>query len=132
MENKDVIVKGVLTSARIGTTKFDDKEKNRLSIKSDNLPYEELDEAYKGSGSRLTPKWLKDRTGFINLSSKFDIPVKDLNGRKITFEELCEKSTVCGSEVLCSIVIKEGCVYPQALMVVKEGEERDPFAAFDN
>lgn len=128
-----VIVEGTVVSARIGTSRFDEKEKCRLSIKCDpsKLDYAKFDKAYEKSGSRLTPNWVKDKDGYINLNSKFDIPCKDITGKVITFEEFTEKSTALGSLVKASLTIKDGAVYPVAFKVLEEGEELNPFEGLD-
>ena len=128
-----VIVEGTVVSARIGTSRFDDTEKCRLSIKCepDNLDYAKFEKAYEKSGSRLTPNWIKNKDGYINVNSKFDIPCKDITGKVITFEEFTEKSTALGSEIKLSLTIKDGAVYPVAFKVLKEGEELNPFEGLD-
>lgn len=128
-----VIVEGTVVSARIGTSRFDDKEKCRLSIKCEptTLDYAKFEKAYEKSGSRLTPNWVKDKDGYINVNSKFDIPCKDITGKVITFEEFTEKSTALGSEIKLSLTIKDGAVYPVAFKVLQEGEELNPFEGLD-
>ena len=128
-----VIVEGTVVSARIGTSRFDDKEKCRLSIKCEpeTLDYAKFEKAYEKSGSRLTPNWVKDKDGYINLNSKFDIPCKDITGKIITFEEFTEKSTALGSLIKVSLTIKEGAVYPVAFKVLQEGEELNPFEGLE-
>ena len=128
-----VIVEGTVVSARIGTSRFDDKEKCRLSIKCEptTLDYAKFEKAYEKSGSRLTPNWVKDKDGYINLNSKFNIPCKDITGKAITFEEFTEKSTALGSEIKLSLTIKDGAIYPVAFKVLQEGEELNPFEGLD-
>ena len=126
---KLLVVEGVVTSARVGTSKFDDTIKNRLSVKCEEgvIPYDEIKPYYEGVGSKLTPKWVKDENGYINVSSKFDIPVKDKLGNVITFSDFSESKTPIGSKVRLSITVKEGCVYPNAFVVLEDGTEVDPF-----
>ena len=128
-----VIVEGTVVSARIGTSRFDDKEKCRLSIKCEptTLDYAKFEKAYEKSGSRLTPNWVKDKDGYINLNSKFNIPCKDITGKAITFEEFTEKSTALGSEIKLTLTIKDGAIYPVAFKVLQEGEELNPFEGLD-
>ena len=129
-ETKQVlVVEGVVTSARVGTSKFDDTIKNRLSLKCEDgiIPYDEIKPFYEGVGSKLTPKWVKDENGYINVSSKFDIPVKDSLGNIISFRDFAESRTPIGSKVRISITVKEGCVYPNAFVVLEDGTEVDPF-----
>lgn len=132
-KRNNVIIEGVITSARIGTTKFDESTKNRLSIKCEDgvIPYELIDECYKSSGARLTPSWVKDRNGYVNVSSKYDVPVKLKNGRTTTFAEFVDSPTVLGSTIKLSLNLKEGAVYPKAIVVIEDGEENDPFADFN-
>ena len=130
---KQVIVEGLITSARFGKSRFDDTEKNRLSVKCEEgvIPYEIFDEFYKTVGNKLTPTWLKERNGYINVSSKFDIPVKTVNGRTITFADLIETTTCIGSKIKLALNVKEGATYPISILILEEGEENDPFAMFD-
>lgn len=128
-----VIVEGIVVSARIGTSRFDDNVKNRISLKCEptTLDYAKFEKAYENSGSRLTPNWVKNKDGYINLSSKFDIPCKDLRGKVITFEEFTEKTTSLGSKVNMSLSIKDGAVYPVAFKILEEGEEINPFEGLE-
>ena len=126
---KILVVEGVITSARVGSSKFDDTIKNRLSIKCEDgvIPYDEIKPFYENVGSKMTPKWIKEESGYVNVSSKFDIPVKDSFGKQITFEEFTESTTAIGSKVRLALNVKEGCVYPTAFVVIEDGEEIDPF-----
>lgn len=132
-ENKEtkklLVVEGVVTSARVGSSKFDETIKNRLSIKCEEgvINYDDIKPFYENVGSKMTPKWIKEESGYVNVSSKFDIPVKDTFGRQITFEEFTESATAIGSKVKLALTVKEGCVYPTAFVVLEEGEEVDPF-----
>ena len=123
----NIIVEGTIVSARFGSTKFDDNNKYRIAIESDSIDYDSI-HAYDNVGSKLTPSWFKDKTGYINLSSIFDIPIQDVNGKRIDFEEwIGEDYNALGSKVKVSIKQKEGALYPIAIKVIEEGEERDPF-----
>lgn len=123
----NIIVEGTIVSARFGSTKFDDNNKYRIAIESDSIDYDSI-HAYDNVGSKLTPTWFKDKTGYINLSSIYDIPIQDVNGKRIDFEEwIGEEHNALGSKVKVSIKQKEGALYPIAIKVIEEGEERDPF-----
>ena len=123
----NIIVEGTIVSARFGSTKFDDNNKYRIAIESDSIDYESI-HAYDNVGSKLTPTWYKDKTGYINLSSIYDIPVMHVAGKKIDFEDwLSDDYNALGSKVKVSIKQKEGALYPIAIKVLEEGEERDPF-----
>ena len=126
---KQLVVEGVVTSARVGTSKFDDTIKNRLSIKCEEgvINYDDIKPFYENVGSKMTPKWIKEESGYVNVSSKFEIPVKDTFGNQITFEEFTESATAIGSKVKLALTVKEGCIYPNAFVVIEDGEELDPF-----
>lgn len=124
MEN--VIVEGVIVSARYGSTKFDDRNKYRFSIKSDNIPYDEI-VAYEGVGTKMTPAWFINQDGYINLASIYSIPVLNSEGIKTETDAWFNTDNVIGSKVRVSIRQKEGAVYPIAIKVLEDGEERDPF-----
>ena len=124
MEN--VIVEGVIVSARYGSTKFDDRNKYRFSIKSDNIPYDEI-VAYEGVGRKMTPAWFINQDGYINLASIYSIPVLNSEGIKTETDAWFNTDNVIGSKVRVSIRQKEGAVYPVAIKVLEDGEERDPF-----
>lgn len=125
--NNDLIIVGTVASAYIGKSRFSDVEKKRLAIKSDSIPYDQIT-AFKDSGARLTPSWFKDKTGYINLASIYNIPVKDTRGREITFEEFCDLETSIGSKIKISIKQSEGALYPKAFVILEDGEPRDAFA----
>lgn len=124
---KKLIVEGVVVSARYGANKFDDTNKYRIAIKSDDINYDEI-HAYDNVGTKLTPSWFKNRDGYINFSSIYSIPVMDAGGKRISFDEWLENYNVLGSIVKVSFKQKDGAVYPEAIKVLEDGEERDPFA----
>ena len=132
MEKKEIMkkikIEGRLVSARYGATKFDENHnKYRIAIESDNIPYDEI-HAFDKSGDRLTPVWFKERNGYINLSSIYDIPVMNSYGKRISFDDWLETETIIGSIVRVSVKQKEGALYPEAIKVIEDGEIRDPFS----
>ena len=124
---KKLIVEGVVVSARYGARKFDNNNKYRVAIKSDSINYDEI-HAYDNVGTKLTPSWLKNRDGYINLSSIYSIPVMDARGKQIDFDVWLAEYNVLGSLVKVSIKQKDGAIYPEAIKVLEDGEERNPFA----
>ncbi len=122
----NLIIEGTVISAYIGKSRFSDTEKSRLAIQSDNIPYDKIT-AFNESGAKLTPAWFKDKNGYMNLASIYDIPVKDVRGRQITFEEFVDSETAIGSRIKISILQRDGAIYPKAFRVLEEGEPRDPF-----
>ena len=115
-----------MKSAYIGTTKFSDVKKNRLAVQSDSIPYDSIT-AYDNVGAKLTPAWFKDKTGYINLASIYNIPVMDPRNMILTFEEFVNNEKAIGSKIRMSVVQRDGSVYPKAVKVLEWGEERDPF-----
>lgn len=123
---KKLIIEGKIVSARYGSNKFDDTNKYRIAIKSDTIPYEDI-HAFDNSGSKLTPSWFKNQDGYINLSSIYEIPIKDANGRLVDFEDWLNDYNALGSLVRVAVKQKDGALYPEALRVIEDGEDRDPF-----
>ena len=126
LENGDLVFIATVKRAFIGTTKYDDKPKNRLTLYNPDFDYT-LITAYDEAPTKLTPSWFKDAEGYINLNSKFDIPVKDQDGTILTFEEWVLTDTN-NAIVKAKIRQKEGSVYPVALVVMEPGEPVDNFA----
>ena len=123
---KKLVLTGVCTRAVIGKTKFNETVKNQLTIKSENIPYDDI-HAYDSCGAKLTPTWFKEKNGYVNLSSIYDIPVKDVRGNVITYVEWLDAGLCVGSEVKVAVTDKEGAVYPIAIVVLSNGEPFDPF-----
>lgn len=126
LANGDMVFTATVKRAFIGATKYDDKVKNRVTLYNPDFDYT-LITAYDNAPAKLTPSWFKDAEGYINLNSKFDIPVKDKDGTILTFEEWVLTDTN-NAIVKAKIRQKEGSVYPVALVVLEEGEPVDNFA----
>lgn len=126
-EFKDVIIEGKVVSAYYGKTKYDDEKKYRLSVFSEVIDYTEFT-AFDNSGAKLTPAWFKEQKGYINLSSRFDIPVMSSDGEEMTTQEWLDTKKAVHSFIKLKVRQKEGAVYPAAIIVVEDGEEADPFA----
>ena len=122
-----LIIEGTVISAYIGKSRFSDVEKCRLAIESKTIPYDKIT-AFKESGAKLTPEWFKDKNGYMNLASLYNIPVKTSRGYEITFAEFVETETAIGSKIKLSVVQRDGAIYPKAFIVLEDGEPRDPFA----
>ena len=131
-KNSDFIVTGSVVRAYFGGTKNDEKEKYRVTVKG-NIPYEKIT-AYDSCGSKYTPSWLKKAEGYINLSSRYDIPVR-IGTRVYTFEEWIDgeaaSNTAIHAEVRMMVRQKEGAVYPVCIDVLTDGYQDDAFAAMD-
>lgn len=127
--NTYLIIEGTVVSAKYGATKFDSDNKYRLALESDSIPYDDIT-AYESVGSKMTPSWFKDKTGYINLNSIYNIPVADIDDNKIDFDNWIESGTATGSKVKVKVKQKEGAIYPIAIRVIEEGEKVDLFSDF--
>ena len=121
-----IIIEGTVVEARIGKSRYSEDIKNRVALKSDSIPYDSIT-AFETVGAKLTPSWFKDKTGYINVSSMYDIPVKDIKDKIIDFDEWISEYNALGSKVKMSLTQKEGALYPKAIRVIENGEDRDPF-----
>ena len=126
IENKVLIIRGLkVVRAYKGCTIYNLTEKNRITLHGD-IPYDEI-VAYENVGSKLTPTWLKNREGYMNLASVYDVPVRTENNRVITFSDWIEECNPISSEVNVKVIQKDGACYPVAIDVIKDGEEQNPF-----
>lgn len=125
-KEKKVIIEGIIIKAKYGATKFDDNNKYRITIKSDNIPFDEIT-AFENVGPKMTPSWYKDRGEYINLASIYSIPIQTPQGKRIDFDDWLDSEVAIGSTVKCSIRQKDGAVYPMAIKVLEDGEPYDPF-----
>lgn len=130
-ENK-LVLSGTLTAFRHGVNKFDkETEKYYLSIKADALPVElraRIREKYfANSKEKFIPDTFKEDADpdntYINLKSLYEIPVfkEGCGNKKFSYDEVIELGDGLppyGSEVLLSIRLKEGALYPLALKII--------------
>lgn len=103
-----------------------------VNISDDKM--EELKEAFKDAGKQFTPDWIKNFEGYVNVSTKFELPVRLLDGNDcMSIEDaIADGLKFVGADVKMSINVKEGAVYPNAIVMLSEGAAFDPFAEFDN
>lgn len=129
-QKNDLIFEGVIIKAYFGSDTYDKEEKYRITVKSDNIPYTDIT-VFDESGSRFTPSWLKEMNGYISLKSNYEIPVKDVKGRDLSWDDWMEAGTAKGSEVRVKIRQKvtrgNGAIYPVAIRVLNPGVAEDPF-----
>lgn len=93
---------------------------------------EVLEDCFKNSQKKYTPKWFREDRETITLKSNYRVPVRlayDDND-DITFEEWCNLG-VKDAIVRVKAKIGGGACYVNAVVVRKAGEEYDPFADFD-
>lgn len=136
-----MVIKGKLITCKRQVKEFNGKstkEQLYITVAEASLSKEKLGEladAFKESGKKFTPDWVKNFNGYVNLKTEFDLPCKDLEGEAHdSIEDFVKDSKFpwMGAEVKISIQIKEGAVYPNSLIFISEGKPYDPFAEFDN
>ena len=140
-ENKIMIVKGKLIKARRQSKTFKGKEQEEKlyvtlsDVELTKEQQEELKEAFKEAGKKFTPSWIDNFEGYVNVSTKFEIPTKGYDGKKYTSLEdyiADEMPNFYNAIVRLSLNVKDGAVYPKAIIFDTEGEEFDPFADFED
>lgn len=132
-----VVFKGKLIKANRVAKTFEgkkQKEKTHISlaevaISDDTMKI--LKEAFKKSGKKFTPKWINEFEGFVNVSTIYDIPTKNLVEGTTHLDILDVEMPTHNSEVTMSVVVKEGALYPKAIKIYTEGEEYDAFSDLD-
>lgn len=121
-----LIIRGAnVVRAYFGGTKYNPTEKNHVTIKGD-IPYDSIT-AFEKSGAKLTPRWFKDRDGYMNLASVFNIPVLTNTNHQIEFSEWISEYNTVGASVNVKVIQKDGVIYPMAIQVLEDGEEINPF-----
>lgn len=135
-----ITVKGKLIKAVSQSKTFNGVKgrlKTYLSLADVNLSdkqKEVLKNAYKECGKKYTPTWITDFNHFVNVSTIYEVPTKNnVNGREYDdILEVEDDMPTHGSLVTMSLNIKNGAVYPKAIVIYTEGEEYDPFNDIEN
>lgn len=134
-----MVIKGKLITCKRQVKEFkgrEVKEKLYVTIADVELTKDkkqELEGAFKDAGKNFTPSWLKKFEGYVNLATEYELPCKDLEGGEHdSIEEFIKTFPYMGAEVKVSLNVKEGAVYPNALIFLSEGKPFNPFAEFDN
>ena len=136
-----MVIKGKLITCKRQVKEFKGKEtKEKLyitlaEVKLNDSKKKELQEAFKDAGKNFTPAWVKKFEGYVNLATEYDLPCRDLDGKDHdSIEEFikAENFPYMGAEVKCSLNVKEGAVYPSAIVFLSEGTPYNPFGEFDN
>lgn len=135
-----MVIKGKLIELNRTTKDFKNGKKSEeklfVTVAEVNLTdkqIEELQEAFKESGKKFTPAWILDFEGYVNTSTKYELPCKDLQDRVYSSVEdfVCDNEfNYRGADVLLALNIKEGAVYPKAIKFLTEGEPYDAFDEF--
>lgn len=136
-----MVIKGKLITCKRQVKEFKGKElKERLyvtlaEVELNDAKKKELAEAFKDSGKNFTPAWVKKFEGYVNLATEYELPCRDLDGKDHdSIEEFIKDNNFpyMGAEVKCSVNVKDGAVYPSAVVFLSEGKPYNPFAEFDN
>ena len=134
-----MVIKGKLITCKRQIKKFEKaetKDKLWITLAEVELKKEKLktlEDAFKDSGKKFTPDWIKNFNGYVNVSTDFALPCKDLEGGEHeSIEEFIKEFPYMGAECKISINIKEGAVYPVSLVFLGEGKPYNPFSEFDN
>lgn len=124
--HETIVVMGTIKKAYFGKTKFSEDEKNRITLYSEDFPYQDIT-AYDDTPDKLTPGWYKDQEGYCNLASGYEIEVMLTSGKVIDFLEWVKNYDTHNAEVSIKIRQKDGAIYPVAIKVYKDGEPVDKF-----
>lgn len=132
-ERTNLYLRGVITEAMYGKREFkrgsDSKDKYRISLKVVPEDMEKLIEAaepyYENTDSKWLPKWYTDEDAreYLNLSSNFDLKIGMKNeagqledlGTMMSYIEA--NGNINGSKVIIMVTLKEGAIYPQAILI---------------
>lgn len=131
-ESKSLYLSGIITEAMYGRREFkrgsDSKDKYRISLKIEPADMEQLlaeaEPFYENTDEKWLPKWYTDEDAreYINLSSNFDIKIgKKENGALIDCGTMMSfikaNGNINGSKVVLMVTLKEGAIYPQAILI---------------
>lgn len=133
-----MIIKGLLCEAKRTVKTFANNKKSEeklfISLKEVKLTDEqqaELKEAFKEAGKKFTPAWINDFEGYVNVSTKFELPAR-YGKQEGSLEDLIADGLLWkNAPVGLSLNIKDGAVYPKAIVFYGEGEEFNAFADFE-
>lgn len=135
-----MIIKGKLIACKREAKEFDKKrrteEKLFITLAEVDLAEEQLEafqDAFKDAGSKFTPDWIKKFEGYVNLSTKFELPCRTIEKQEFGSIEdaIADGLKWLGADVKVSVNIKEGAIYPSAIVFESEGKSFNAFAEFD-
>ena len=134
-ENK-LVIPGTLTAYRYSGTKYvNDKEVYQVSIKTDALTQDLVDQIkedyFSDTKDKYLPSFIKKFDNgeaedgvFVNLKSQYEIPafVQGQGNKRYSFDDVIELGDGLpphGSVVKLSCRLKEGSIYPLAVMFIE-------------
>ncbi len=134
-----MIVKGKLITCKREVKEFKGKKGDEAlyitlaEVELSKDQREELRETFAEAGAKFTPEWVKKFEGYVNVKTQYDLPCRDLDGNDHkSIEDFIKEFAWMGADVALSLNLKEGAVYPNALIFKGEGKPFNPFAEFDN
>ena len=140
-----MIFKGELVTCKREVKTFNngDKSGNLLwitlgEVELSDKQKKELAEAYKDTGKKQTPGWVKKFEGYVNVKTQFPLPVRDPEGNDFdSIEDFIKNFKWLHAPCRLSVSIKtnddgEAAIYPKAIIFDGEGEAFNPFSDFDN
>lgn len=141
-EKRKVIVTGTICECRRTIKTFKGKQNGEyfyLSLKNVTYGSDEdiftIKEAFAECGKKFTPNWIEEiEKGFVNTKTKFNLPVRFEGDEYNSLEDLMadnENFYPMGASAKLSLTIKNGAVYPKALIILENGEPIDAFADFE-
>ena len=135
-----ITVKGKLIKAVKQAKTFNGvkgKEKTYLTLADVQLADKQKEvfkNAYKECGKKYTPSWITDFNHFVNVSTIYNVPTRnEVNDEE--YEDILQAEQdmpTHGSLVSMSLNIKNGAIYPKAIVIYTEGEEYDPCKDIEN
>lgn len=134
-----MIIKGKLITCKREVKEFNGKsgkEKLYITLAESEVSEEQWDEikaAFEESGKKFTPDWVKNFKGYVNVATEYKLPCKDPNHKAYdSVEDFAKDFAWMGAPCKLSLTVKDGAIYPNALVFTGEGKKFDPFAEFDN
>lgn len=143
MDNNYIILNGIVTFAKFGSTQKDNRNMYRLTMECSNL--DDTDNNTKLSnrdiitgayvGSVMCPKFVKDELcNTVNLKSLYDIALKCPDSEIDSFQKWLDDGRTIDAKVSvkCKVVTKNngGAIYPTEIIVRKFGSKYDFSADF--
>lgn len=135
---EQIIFNGVVKYAYFGKTDNDNKDKTRIliTVEDDNIDgiREKLTECYKSSS--LKPKFVTENGADLMIKSLFDVPCRmdadmsqikeDWTDYDSTAKGFVDMGYTVGAKVRVKIKLKDGAMYPVALVVKELGTKYNP------
>lgn len=134
-----MIVKGKLITCKREVKEFKGKKGDEAlyitlaEVELSKDQRDQLRDTFAEAGAKFTPEWVKNFEGYVNVKTQYELPCRDLDGNDHkSIEDFIKDFAWMGAEVALSLNLKEGAVYPNALIFKGEGKPFNPFAEFDN